>query len=107
MSSAQNAAKNIIQLEVFYFTSSGSMINYAKSPEALEAGKRANTFLMFNDRIYYILDSKGVHTIPEIPSNILVNIFALQGLKNNVTINNTVQYADPNVEVRVNATYFK
>lgn len=99
--------KSVIQLEVYMFASSGSMIDFAKSPKALEVGKKMKVFLMYNDRIYYVLDETGPHSLAEIASNLLVDIFALRGLKNNVTTSDTVQYADPNVELRVNATYFK
>lgn len=51
-----NTNKNTIQLEVYYFSSSGSMIDFAQSPASREVGKSGPVLLMFNDRIYYMVD---------------------------------------------------
>ena len=102
-----NTNKNTIQLEVYYFSSSGSMIDFAQSPASREVGKSGPVLLMFNDRIYYMVDHDGPHSFPAIASKLVVNLFGLVGLKNNVTTAQTVRYHDPNVEIFVNASYMK
>lgn len=102
-----NTNKNTIQLEVYYFSSSGSMIDFAQSPASREVGKSGPVLLMFNDRIYYMVDHDGPHSFPEIASKLVVDLFGLAGLKNNVTTAQTVRYHDPNVEIFVNANYVK
>lgn len=100
-------AKNTIHLDVHFFESSGSMLKFAQSPEGLKVGKQGTTLLIFNDRIYYFLDDKGPHSIPEIVSKLLVQMFGLSSLKNNPTINKVVEYHDPAAELYVRATYEK
>lgn len=99
--------KNTIQLDVHFFESTGSMLQFAQSPEGLETGKKGTTLLFTNDRIYYFLDDKGPHSIPELVSKLLVQLFGLSGLKHNVTTAKTVQYRDPAAEIIVLATYEK
>lgn len=99
--------KSTIQLEVYYFTSSGKMNDFISSPECGEIGKKGPVLIFFNGRIYYMVDSEGPHSLPILASKLLVNIFGLSGLTDNSTTAKTVQYHDPNVEIIVNATYMK
>lgn len=100
-------AKNIIHLDVHFFETTGSMLKFAQSPDGLEVGKKGTTLLICNDRIYYFLDDKGPHSIPEIVSKLLMETFGLSVLKKNPTIHRVVEYQDPAAELQIRASYEK
>lgn len=76
-----NTNKNTIQLEVYYFSSSGSMIDFAQSPASREVGKSGPVLLMFNDRIYYMVDMMVLIAFPRLHRSSLLIFSDWQDLK--------------------------
>lgn len=101
----ENQKVNTIHLDVRYFKSNGEMMNYAQSPSPKVEGKKGPILLMCGTRIYYLIDDAGPHSIPEIASKLIVNLFGLAGLTDNATIAKVVQYHDPKAEIYVTVTY--
>lgn len=103
--STENKNVNTIHLDIRMFKSTGPMMQYVQSLGSQLEAKNGPILIMHGSRIYYLIDNDGPHSIPEIPSKLIVKLFGLDGLTNNETVAKVVQYHDPSAEIYVTVTY--